>query len=61
LSFYAWLHVVDPRQKCLWVSQKWIWEMEQGKHGLLMERLFMVLEKTGVTLSAEFEVKEGSS
>ena len=44
--------------KMLGVSQKWVWEMEQGKHGLLMERLFMILEKTGVTLSAEFEVKE---
>ncbi|MDR0491374.1 MAG: helix-turn-helix domain-containing protein [Oscillospiraceae bacterium] len=44
--------------KMIGVSQKWVWEMEQGKHGLLMERLFMVLEKTGVTLSAEFEVKD---
>ena len=44
--------------KMLGVSQKWVWEMEQGKPGLLMERLFMVLEKTGVTLSAEFEAKE---
>ena len=44
--------------KMLGVSQKWIWEMEQGKQGLLMERLFMVLEKTGVTLSAAFEVKD---
>ena len=40
--------------RMLGVSQRWVWEMEQGKHGLLMERLFMVLEKTGVTLSAEF-------
>ena len=47
--------------KMLGVSQRWVWEMEQGKHGLLMERLFMVLEKTGVTLSAEFEAKEGFS
>ena len=44
--------------KALGVSQKWVWEMEQGKPGLLMDRLFMILEKTGVTLSAEFEVKE---
>ena len=41
----------------LGVSQKWIWEMEQGKPGLLMERLFLILEKTGVTLSAEFEAE----
>jgi len=44
--------------KMLGVSQKWIWEMEQGKPGLLTDRLFMILEKTGVTLSAEFEVEE---
>jgi len=45
--------------KMLGVSQRWVWEMEQGKQGLLMERLFMVLEKTGVILSAEFEAKGG--
>ena len=44
--------------KKLGVSQRWVWEMEQGKQGLLMERLFKVLEKTGVTLSAEFETKD---
>ena len=42
--------------KMLGISQRWIWEMEQGKPGLLMDRLFLVLERTGVTLSAEFEV-----
>lgn len=45
--------------RMLGVSQRWIWEMEQGKEGLLMERLFEVLEKTGVTLTAEFEAKDG--
>jgi transcriptional regulator with XRE-family HTH domain len=44
--------------KMLGLSQKWVWEMEQGKPGLLMDRLFMVLEKTGVTLSGEFEAKD---
>lgn len=44
----------------LGISQKWVWEMEQGKPGLLMDRLFVILEKTGVTLSAEFEVKDAS-
>ena len=44
--------------KMLGVSQKWVWEMEQGKPGVLMDRLFMILEKTGVTLSAEFEAKD---
>jgi hypothetical protein len=32
--------------------------MEQGKPGVLMDRLFKILEKTGITLSAEFEVKD---
>ena len=44
----------------LGISQKWVWEMEQGKPGLLMDRLFMIMEKTGVTLSAEFETEGGS-
>ena len=44
--------------KMLGINQKWVWEMEQGKPGILMDRLFMILEKTGVTLSAEFEVKD---
>jgi len=39
-------------------NQKWVWEMEQGKPGLLMERLFAMLEKTGITLYAEFEIKD---
>ena len=42
----------------LGISQKWVWEMEQGKPGILMDRLFSILEKTGVTLSAEIEVKD---
>jgi len=42
----------------LGISQKWVWEMEQGKPGLLTDRLFMILAKTGVTLSAEFEAKD---
>jgi len=45
--------------KELGISQKWVWEMEQGKPGILMERLFQMLEKTKVTLSAEFETKDG--
>jgi len=42
----------------LGLSQKWVWEMEQGKPGLLMDRLFLILEKTGVTLTAEFDAKD---
>ena len=44
--------------KLLGINQKWIWEMEQGKPGLLMDRLFAVMEETGVTLLAEFEAKD---
>ena len=38
------------------VSQKWIWEMEQGKPGILMERLFKMLKLTGVKLYAELDL-----
>jgi len=44
--------------KTLGISQKWVWEMEQGKPGVLMDRLFKILEKTEITLSAEFEIKD---
>ena len=40
----------------LGISQKWVWEMEQGKPGILMERLFKVLDATGITLYAKFEI-----
>ena len=52
---------ISQRQmaKLLGINQKWIWEMEQGKPGLLMDRLFAMLEKNGVTLIAEFETKDG--
>jgi len=39
----------------LGVSQNWIWEMEQGKPGLLMDRLFRMLKICGVKLYAELE------
>jgi transcriptional regulator with XRE-family HTH domain len=42
----------------LGISQKWVWEMEQGKPGLLMERLFAILEQTGITLLAEIEIRD---
>lgn len=38
----------------LGVTQKWLWELEQGKPGLLMERLFAALREVDVTLHAEF-------
>lgn len=43
------------------VGQKWIWELEQGKPGLFTERLFQVLRATGVTLSLEMDVPDGSA
>ncbi|MDO5627847.1 MAG: helix-turn-helix domain-containing protein [Mobilicoccus sp.] len=39
----------------LGVTQKWLWELEQGKPGLLMERLFAALAEVDVRLVAEFE------
>ena len=39
----------------LGVTQKWLWELEQGKPGLLMDRLFAALREVNVTLLAEFE------
>jgi len=47
--------------KMLGINQKWVWEMEQGKPGLLMDRLFLIMEKVGVTLTAEFEAKDVSA
>ena len=44
--------------KMLGVSQKWVWEMEQGKPGLLMDRLFKILQVNDITLTAEFEAKD---
>ncbi len=43
----------------LGVSQKWIWEMEQGKPGLLMDRLFRMLKTCGVKLYAELDFGDG--
>ena len=43
--------------KKLGVSQRWIWEMEQGKPGILMDRLFNILDSAGITLFAELEAK----
>ncbi len=39
----------------LGIGQKWVWEMENGKPGLLMERLFAMLDATGVRLWAEID------
>ena len=47
--------------KMLGISQKWVWEMEQGKPGILMERLFQIMEKVGITLTAEFDAKDVSA
>jgi len=44
----------------LGISQKWVWEMEQGKPGIFLDRLFKMLKATGITLYAEFELKDGT-
>ena len=44
--------------KMLGISQKWVWQMEQGKPGILMDRLFLILDKAGVSLFTEFEAKD---
>jgi transcriptional regulator with XRE-family HTH domain len=41
--------------KALGIGQKWLWEMEQGKPGLLTERLFEIMKATGIHLYAEFD------
>lgn len=43
----------------LGIGQKWVWEMEHGKPGLLMERLFAMLDATGVRLWAEIDEPVG--
>lgn len=43
----------------LGIGQKWVWEMESGKPGLLMERLFAMLEATGVEPFAEIDENRG--
>lgn len=40
----------------LGIGQKWVWEMENGKPGLLTERLFRMLRATGVRLYAEVDL-----
>ena len=46
--------------KELGTNQKWIWEMEQGKPGILMDRLFEMLDTVGINLLAELELTEDS-
>ncbi|MDR0875202.1 MAG: helix-turn-helix domain-containing protein [Clostridiales Family XIII bacterium] len=41
--------------KGLGIEQKWVCEMEQGKPGLLTQRLFAILKTTGMHLYAEFD------
>lgn len=42
----------------LGIGQKWVWQMENGKPGLLTERLFAMLRATGVRLYAEIDLPE---
>lgn len=56
------LHGMSQRQLAeeLGLGQKYVWEMEQGKPGLLTERLFAMLRATGVRLYAEIDEPEES-
>ncbi|WP_427016235.1 helix-turn-helix domain-containing protein [Pseudarthrobacter sp. P1] len=51
------LHGLTQRQLAeqLGISQKYVWEMEQGKPGIFTERLFDMLRATGVRLVAEID------
>ncbi len=42
----------------LGISQRWISEMEAGKPGILMDRLFAMLRATGVSITGEFETPD---
>ncbi|WP_125613874.1 helix-turn-helix domain-containing protein [Specibacter cremeus] len=39
----------------LGITQKYVWEVEQGKPGIFTDRLFQILRTTGVKLYAELE------
>lgn len=39
----------------LGISQRWVWELEQGKPGIFTERLFEVLRATGAHLAIEID------
>ncbi|MCL2537561.1 MAG: helix-turn-helix domain-containing protein [Coriobacteriia bacterium] len=41
----------------LGIGQKWLWEMEQGKPGILTTRLFELLAATDVELYAELDTE----
>lgn len=53
------LHGMRQRQLAdqLGIGQKWVWEMEQGKPGLLTERLFDMLRATGVRLTQKSTIR----
>jgi transcriptional regulator with XRE-family HTH domain len=44
--------------RMLGTGQKWVYEMEQGKPGILMERLFKIVQLTGVTLTAAVTIPD---
>ncbi len=39
-------------------TQRYIWEIEAGKPSILMDRLFKVMQETGVELTATVHVPE---
>jgi HTH-type transcriptional regulator/antitoxin HipB len=42
----------------LGIGQKWVWEMEGGKPGILTTRLFAMLNATGVRLYADLPLPD---
>lgn len=46
--------------KELGISQKWVWEMENGKPGLLTDRLFKMLRVTGCHMYVELDEPDGA-
>jgi len=44
--------------KIIGATQKWVWEMEKGKPGIMMDRLFATFKELGITLTAEIELQD---
>jgi transcriptional regulator with XRE-family HTH domain len=44
----------------LGISQRWLWELEQGKPGIFTERLFAVLRAVAAHLSIEIVEPEAT-
>jgi len=54
------LHGMSQRELAdrLGTTQRYIWEIEAGKPSIFMERLFAMMQATGVHLSATIRIPE---